>query len=223
MLIGYIGFRSLRNYLLKNRSLLLQLTEQRDALDSRVIEKTQALQETSAKHQRDYALLRSVMNAIPELIIFNDPQGLLMGCNQAFERFTHHQEKQMLGVKAANFMPKALAKEINYLNSINDHIYPQKALIEAGDYSYQGFCNELQNSQGEVLGTISIFRDVTEQQATQTALEKAKNQAEHANKVKIQFLANMSHEVRTPINAMQGMMNLLNGTTIRLKTTALFG
>jgi len=207
-------FQVVEELFTQNRSLLLQLTEQRDALDSRVIEKTKALQETSAKHLRDYALLRSVMNAIPELIVFNDPQGLLMGCNQAFERFTRHQEKQMLGVKAANFMPKALAKEINYLNSVNDHNYPQKALIAAGDYSYQGFCNRLQNSQGQVLGTISIFRDVTEQQATQSALEKAKNQAEHANKVKIQFLANMSHEVRTPINAMQGMINLLNGTIL---------
>jgi len=207
-------FQVVEELFTQNSSLLLQLTEQRDALDSRVVEKTQALQETSAKHQRDYALLRSVINAMPELIIFNDPQGLLMGCNQAFERITDHQETQMLGVKAANFMPKALAKEINYFNSIDDYVYPQQVLIEAGELIYQGFCNQFQNVRGDILGTISIFRDVTEQQATQSALEKAKNQAEHANKVKIQFLANMSHEVRTPINAMQGMMGLLTGTPL---------
>jgi CheY-like chemotaxis protein len=45
-------------------------------------------------------------------------------------------------------------------------------------------------------------------------LKKQKNQAEYANQIKLQFLANMSHEVRTPINAMQGMMNLLSHTAM---------
>ena len=198
----------------QNRSLLLQLKEQNEALDSRVLEKTKALQETSIKHQRDYVLLRSVMNAIPELIIFNDPNGRLMGCNQAFEQLSNQLESTMLGHQASKFMPKLLANEINRLNIEFNNEYPQQALIEAGEESYQGFCNQFINGQGELLGTITILQNVTEQQATQSALEKAKNQAEYANKVKIQFLANMSHEIRTPINAIQGMMNLLTETVL---------
>lgn len=207
-------FQVVEDIFVQNRSLLLQLTEQNDVLDSRVIEKTKALQETSAQHQRDYALLRSVMNAIPELIVFNDPDGLLMGCNKAFERLTNHSVEQMLGVKAATFMPIALAQEINLLNENNNNVFPQQALIKAGDYIYQGFCNQFTDEQGNILGSISIFHDVTLQQITQSALEKARDQAEYANRVKIQFLANMSHEVRTPINAMQGMMDLLAHTAL---------
>lgn len=207
-------FQVVEDIFIQNRSLLLQLTEQNDLLDSRVIEKTQALQESSTKHQRDYALLLSVMNAIPELIVFNDPRGLLMGCNKAFERLTQHSVEQMLGSKSVAFMPAPLAKEVNRLNADNNETYPQQALITAGDYIYQGFCNQFTDEQGNVLGTISIFHDVTLQQATQSALKKAKDQAEYANRVKLQFLANMSHEVRTPINAMQGMMDLLGHTVL---------
>jgi len=196
----------------QNRSLLLQLKEQNEVLDSRVLDKTQALQESSAKHQRDYVLLRSVMNAIPELIIFNDPHGQLMGCNQAFERITGKSELAMFGQQANKFMPASLAKEmVNSTLSFNGR-YPQQLLLEAGEHSYQGFFNSFANEQGEVLGTITILQEVTEQQAIQSALEKAKNQAEYANQIKIQFLANMSHEIRTPINAMQGMMVLLGNT-----------
>jgi len=207
-------FQVVEDIFAQNRSLLLQLTEQNDVLDSRVIEKTKALQETSAKHQRDYALLRSVMNAIPELIVFNDPNGLLMGCNEAFERLTNHSVEQMLGFKSATFMPAPLAKEVNRLNATCNNEYPQQALIKAGDFTYQGFCNQFTDEQGNILGSISLFHDVTQQQATQSALEKAKDQAEYANRAKIQFLANMSHEVRTPINAMQGMMDLLAYTSL---------
>jgi signal transduction histidine kinase len=207
-------FQVVEDIFAQNRSLLLQLTEQNDVLDSRVIEKTKALQDSSAKHQRDYALLRSVMNAIPELIVFNDPNGVLMGCNKAFERLANHSVEQMLGIKSATFMPAPLAKEINRLNANKNDIFPQQALIKAGDYIYQGFCNQFTDEQGNILGSISIFHDVTLQQVTQSALEKAKDQAESANRVKIQFLANMSHEVRTPINAIQGMMNLLAHTEL---------
>lgn len=198
----------------QNRSLLLQLKEQNEVLDSRVLEKTKALLESSIKHQRDYVLLRSVMNAIPELIIFNAPSGDLMGCNQAFEQLSGRLESQMLGCQAREFMPEELAVEIDCLNKSNHSEYPQQALIETSDRSYQGYCNQFTNAQNEVLGTITILQDVTAQQATQLALKNAKNQAENANQVKTQFLANMSHEIRTPINAIQGMMSLLTRTLL---------
>ena len=59
----------------------------------------------------------------------------------------------------------------------------------------------------------AILRDITEQKRTEE-LVKARDLAQEAAKLKEEFMANISHEMRTPMNAIFGMSNLLGQTTM---------
>jgi signal transduction histidine kinase len=58
-------------------------------------------------------------------------------------------------------------------------------------------------------GWVTTFTDVTEAEAVQNELRRAKEVAEAANQAKSRFLATMSHELRTPLNVVIGFSDAL--------------
>lgn len=65
------------------------------------------------------------------------------------------------------------------------------------------------NLKGEPVLISGLMLDITDRKLQETALRIAKESAEEMNRLKSSFIANMSHEVRTPLNGMLGVSQLL--------------
>lgn len=73
-------------------------------------------------------------------------------------------------------------------------------------------CTASRLSNGDYLFN-GIIQDITERKQAEE-LKKARDLAQHTAKVREQFIAGISHEMRTPMNAILGLSNLLSQTNL---------
>ncbi len=64
-------------------------------------------------------------------------------------------------------------------------------------------------SDGRFIELLGVTRDISERKQYERELERARQAAEAATRARSEFLANMSHEVRTPLNGVLGLAQLL--------------
>ncbi|HWV16773.1 MAG TPA: response regulator [Cellvibrio sp.] len=95
-----------------------------------------------------------------------------------------------------------------------DSVYAYRRPIDGGIVWIHAMGHVVRNEQGQPTDMYGVAMDVTDARQAEQNLQKAKELAEEATRMKSDFLANMSHEIRTPMNAIIGMSHLVLKTEL---------
>ena len=224
------GFNEMLSQIQKRDDELLHASQD---LERRVDERTTELEQEVADRQRAQEALheseertRLLLDSTAEAIYGIDRSGAVTFCNPAVLR--------LLGYENGDALLGRLAHDVMHHSRADGSPYPlaECPIVDSrmrgeGVHSDEevfwrsdGTCIPVEywaypiRKEGEVVGAVVTFLDITVRKRTQAALLEAKEVAEAASRAKSEFLANMSHEIRTPMNGILGMTELALDTRL---------
>ena len=198
----------------------LDITEQH-AAEQRVLQLSQTVSDELERAEQQRRQLQTLLAAIPDLVWVKNPQGVYLSANPAFARWAGLAPEDLIGKTDEAFLPPEQAAKMRQ----DDLAAAQsdKPLIREDWITYQSDGQQglletiktpVRDKDGELLGVLSIARDVMKSHLLLQELQQARAEAQQSNEAKSHFLANMSHEIRTPMNAIMGMANLCLNTDL---------
>jgi len=147
-----------------------------NALEVNSLELTEANERLRAQSARERALLRGLLDSIPDLISFKTADGVYSGCNRAFEVFLGRTELEIVGRTDFDFADAASAEAVQKLDrdmlARNEPLHSEEwATYPDGRSVCLGIMRTPYYSvQGKAQGLIVIGRDITEKKRAEQQL-----------------------------------------------------
>ena len=165
-----------------------------------------------AKSQARY---QEIFNSSKDAIYVCDNDGKIIDFNDATTGIFGFSTQELKGMYIHDHY-KPATKKVSFLENLQKNNAVQDFEIEieqkSGDYkSCLITANKLEKEGFQ--GYTCIIRDITERKQTEELI-KARDLAQRSDKMKEQFIASISHEMRTPMNAVLGMSNLVIKTDL---------
>ena len=140
-----------------------------------------------------------------------------------FCQITGYTKEELIGKKANEIFLKPENKQIFTINQIKreqgiSSTYEVPLVKKDGTTAWLLVSGTpIFNHNNEVIGSIGIHYDITERKQLEQDLKHANDIANKATEREKMFLASMTHELKTPINAILGMGDLLKLTQLNIE------
>ncbi|SIN66137.1 PAS domain S-box protein [Algoriphagus halophilus] len=214
-LLGFVGFDSVKKqhtYSNKEIELLFVFAQ--------MLVNVQKRKQSELRLFQQEEKFRNIISNMNLGLLEVDLEDHVLHANQTFCNMAGWDLEDLIGRKAIDLLlnesdkKRLLAKSESRKTGLSDS-YELKYRKPNGEYRWwfiSGAPNY--NDKNELIGSIGIHLDITDQKRLEEELIRQREEAEKSKRAKEIFFANMSHEIRTPMNAIVGMGEQLAKTNL---------
>ena len=167
------------------------------------------------------ALLRLVLDTIPAGVFWKDRESRFVGGNRTFAKDIGLDDPaQAVGLDDFDISDRHMAEHYRSIDcAVMESDRPRMRFREPqmrdGELAWLETTKvPLHDRDGQVIGILGSYADVTEQVQHEDMLGAANAELASASRFKDQFLAAVSHELRTPLNPILALTESLMSTAI---------
>jgi PAS domain S-box-containing protein len=173
--------------------------------------------EVKIQLDKSFSLLKATLESTADGLLVVDNSGRIVQYNTRFIemwRIPHETISSGEDDDALEYVKNQLLNADSFLENVR-HLYAEPELtssdiLEFKDGRFFERYSQPQRINGESVGRVWSFRDITNRKMAEREIIAAKEKAEESDRLKTAFLQNVSHEIRTPMNAIIGFSTLLN-------------